>query len=70
LQNLWFGGDVARIVGECVCPVGLYFDDSEMNCRQNSVGLSGWSMFGIVIGSLILIGFLGWTGYFIINFFC
>jgi len=31
---LWFGGDVARIVGECACPRGMYFDNYEMYCRQ------------------------------------
>jgi len=50
---LWFGGDVASIVGECACPRGMHFDDWEMQCRQNffsgTVGI-------VVIVICVLIG--------------
>ena len=32
-QALWFGGDVARIVGNCACPRGMVFDEREMQCQ-------------------------------------
>ncbi len=35
LQNLWFGGDVASIVGECACPHGMLWDDYQVQCKTN-----------------------------------
>jgi hypothetical protein len=55
LQNLWFGGDVARIVGECACPHGMYFDNREMYCRRNFMG-GTFGIIGLIMGILILVG--------------
>ena len=50
-SNLWFGGDVARIVGECACPRGMFFNDREMRCESS--GLSGTSL---ILAILIPLG--------------
>ena len=48
---LWFGGDVARIVGECACPQGMFFDDDEMQCETNVIGGVGASI-GLIVAAL------------------
>lgn len=45
---LWFGGDVARIIGECACPHGMYFDNYDMNCRQRFLS-SPFALIGLAI---------------------
>ena len=52
LQNLWFGGDVARIVGECNCPDGMFFDDDDMQCRPVP-GFGILAILGIVIAAIV-----------------
>lgn len=32
---LWFGGDIARIVGECSCPPNTVWNESELQCDSN-----------------------------------
>ena len=51
-QALWFGGDVARIVGECACPHGMVFDNREMQCERSFMGGIGMivsSLFAVLI---------------------
>ena len=52
-SNAWFGGDVARIVGECACPPGMVFNDSQMKCESSGYGLSGT---GLILAILIPLG--------------
>ena len=52
-QALWFGGDVARIVGECACPRGMRWDDYEMECENDFLGGVG-TVLGVVAGIALL----------------
>ncbi len=52
LQALWFGGDVARIVGECSCPDGYFFDDNEMECQQASIIVGAGAIVGLLAAAL------------------
>ncbi len=46
---LWFGGDAARIVGECACPHGMVWDDYEMECEMAGFGIGMIFVFIIVV---------------------
>lgn len=51
-QNLWFGGDVASIVGECSCPDGMFWDNDDLTCKPSfSIGMG--AIIGIIIAGII-----------------
>jgi len=33
-NRAWFGGDVASISGECACPPGMFWDESNVKCQR------------------------------------
>jgi len=51
---LWFGGDVARIVGECACPRGMVFNNRELEC-QTAVFGTGALIAVVFVGILMLL---------------
>ena len=56
---LWFGGDVARIVGSCECEDGWSFDDDELECRKNipfPIGAIVGIVFAVILAFLCACG--------------
>jgi len=53
VSRAWFGGDFAAIVGECACPEGNFFDDSQMQCIEAS-GMGIGVLIGIIIGAIAI----------------
>ena len=53
-QSAWFGGNGAKIIGECNCADDLIWDDDDLMCREGGIG--GWVIFGIMVG--IFAGFV------------
>ena len=74
-QALWFGGDAARIVGECSCPNGMRWDDDDLECENTYyggggvAGLAGGLVAGLVIGLLILVCCCGCAVFFVLRKF-
>lgn len=59
-SRAWYNGDasqIARIVGECACPHGMFFNDREMRC-QNRGYFSGLSGTALAFAILIPLGVL------------
>ena len=54
-QSGWFGGDWARIVGECACPRGMVFDEREMQCQTAMFGSIGAIIGVVFVGILVLL---------------
>lgn len=55
---LWFGGDAARIVGECACPHGMVWDNREMECEYQMFGggmMGSIGLVGLIIGIIMAI---------------
>lgn len=70
---LWFGGDAARIVGECACPYGMVFNDREMRCMlaPQRVGFSGTSLVMVILIPLLVISCCCCIGAFVVRkLFC
>jgi len=51
----WFGGDWARIVGECACPRGMVFNEREMQCQTAAFGSIGYIIGVVFVGILVLL---------------
>jgi len=47
----WYGGD--KIVGSCDCPMGQWWSDDQLQCLLASRGLSGISIFFIVVATIV-----------------
>jgi len=56
-QALWFGGDITRIVGECVCPRGMVWNDNEMECESNLFWGLSTTLLTVVIVLAVLFTF-------------
>ena len=55
---MWFGGDAARIVGQCACTQGMVWSDREMRCESQMMGgvMGGIGMIltALFVGAIIL----------------
>jgi len=69
---LWFGGDAARIVGECACPYEMFFDDRELQCRvrPSSYGFSGTNLILVILIPLLIMGCCCIGGIFLVRKMC
>ncbi len=50
---MWFGGDAARIVGECSCPQGMVWDDDDLECESRGFGGGGLAGLGAVLTAIV-----------------
>ena len=55
-QSLWFGGDLASIVGECACSDSLFWNEDELECQTPTFGSVGMIILFILIALVATCG--------------